>query len=43
MFIMENASSSTFEEWLGSLKNNSNVSVLIPGFCWKDGEVALSE
>jgi hypothetical protein len=42
-FIMENASDSTFEEWLGSLKNNSNVSVLIPGFYWKDGKVALSE
>jgi hypothetical protein len=42
-FIMENASGSTFEEWIGSLKNNSNVSVFIPGFCWKDGKVALSE
>jgi hypothetical protein len=42
-FILENNSSSTFDEWLGSLKNGSEVSVLIPGFCWKDGKVALSE
>jgi tetrahydromethanopterin S-methyltransferase subunit G len=42
-FIIENNSSLTFDEWLASLKNGSNVSVFVPGFCWKDGKVALSE
>jgi hypothetical protein len=42
-FLLESDPDSDFNNWLDSLKANSKVSVLIPGFSWKDNKVALSE